>query len=99
MALNLPVLIVATILAFIYGVTSSLSHACLQALITFVCVLVGGLLYKGVGQIVAVVVSALLIFVFFTLPAQRRKAREEADRERELRKALQEEAKYGTRKE
>lgn len=99
MAMNLPVLIVATILAFIYGAASSMSHAFIQALITFVCVLVGGLLYKGVGQIVAVVVSALIIFLFFTLPAHRRKAAEEADRERELRKALQEEAKYGTRKE
>ena len=92
--MNLPVLIVATILAFIYGAASSISHGFIQALITFICVLIGGLLYKGVGQIVAVVVSALIIFVFFTLPAHRRRAREEADRERELRKALQEESKY-----
>ena len=99
MALNLPVLIVATVLAFIYGAASSMGHAFIQALITFACVLAGGLLYQGVGQIVAVIVSALLIFVFFTLPAHRRKAEEDADRERELRKALQEEAKYGTRKE
>ena len=99
MAQNLPVLIVATVLAFVYGVTNSMGHAFIQALITFACVLVGGLLYQGVGQIVAVIVSALIIFVFFTMPAHRRKAQEEADRERELRKALQEEAKYGTRKE
>lgn len=99
MAMNLPVLIVATVLAFIYGASSNMRHACIQALITFACVLAGGLLYKGVGQIVAIVVSALIIFFAFTLPAHHRKAAEEADRERELRKALQEEAKYGTRKE
>ena len=94
MAMNFPVLIVATILAFIYGAASNIRHAFLQAVITIVCVLIGGLLYKGIGQIIAVVVAALLIFVFFTLPAHRRKAAEEADRERELRKALQEESKY-----
>jgi len=100
MAMNLPVLVVATILAFVYGLaTANAGHAVIQALITFVCVLVGGLLYKGVGQIAAIIVSALIIFFAFTLPAHRRKAAEEADRERELRKALQEEAKYGTRKE
>ena len=99
MAMNFPVLIVATVLAFVYGAASSLRHAILQAIITFACVLVGGLMYKGVGQIVAIIVSALIIFLAFTLPAHRRKAAEEAARERELRKALQEEAKYGTRKE
>lgn len=100
MAMNLPVLIVATILALVYGIaTANFGHAIIQALITFACVLVGGLLYKGVGQIVAIVISALIIFLAFTLPAHYRKAAEEADRERELRKALQEEAKYGTRKE
>ena len=93
MALNFPVLIVATILAFIYGATSSIGHAFLQALITFACVLVGGLLYNGVGQIVAIIVSALIIFFAFTLPAHRRKAAEEAARERDLREALKEEAK------
>lgn len=98
MAMNFPVLIVATVLAFIYGAASSIRHAFIQAVITFVCVLIGGMLYKGVGQIIAVVVSALIIFVCFTLPAHRRKAAEEADRERELRKALQEEAKYANNK-
>ena len=95
MAMNLPVLIVATALAFVYGLTTNILHACIQAAITFACVLVGGLLYKGVGQIVAIVVSALIIFLCFTLPAHRRRAEEEAERERDLRKALQEEAKYG----
>ena len=95
MALNLPVLIVATVLAFIYGAATSISHASIQAIITFVCVLIGGLLYKGVGQIVAIIVSALIIFCAFTLPAHRRKAAEEAARERDLREALREEAKYG----
>lgn len=95
MALNFPVLIVATILAFIYGAATNMVHAFIQALITFVCVLIGGLLYKGVGQIVAIIVSALIIFLAFTLPAHRRRAEEEAAREQELRKALQEEAKYG----
>ena len=97
MALNLPVLIVATILAFIYGAATNMLHACIQAVITFVCVLVGGLLYKGVGQIAAIIISAMIIFLFFTLPAHRRKAAEEAARERDLRKALQEEAKYGNK--
>lgn len=100
MAMNFPVLIVATILAFVYGLaTSGTVYATIQALITFVCVLLGGLFYKGVGQIVAVVVSALIIFFAFTLPAHLRKAAEEAERERELRKALQEEDKYGAHKE
>ena len=99
MAMNLPVLIVATVLAFVYGASLSIRHAVIEAVITFACVLAGGLLYKGVGQIVAVVISALIIFLAFTLPAHRRKAMEEADREIELRKALQEEARYGTRKE
>ena len=98
MALNLPVLIVATVLAFIYGASLSIRHAILEAIITFAFVLAGGMLYKGVGQIIAVVLSALVIFVAFTLPAHRRKAAEEADRERELRKALQEEAKYANNK-
>jgi len=97
MALNLPVLIVATVLAAVYGASLSVRHAFLQGGITFVCVLIGGLLYKGVGQIVGVVISALIIFFAFTLPAHRRKAAEEAARERDLRAALKEEAKYGNK--
>ena len=97
MALNFPVLIVATILAFVYGVTTSMLHGCVSAAITFACVLAGGLLYQGVGQIIAIIVSALIIFFAFTLPAHRRKAQEEAARERDLRKVLQEEAKYGSK--
>ena len=45
--------------------------------------MLGGLLYAGIGQIIGVVLSALIIFVFFTLPEQKRAAQEQAVREKE----------------
>ena len=81
MAICLPVSVVAALLAFFYG--KSVRHGWLSAIITFACAMAGGLLYAGVGQIIGVVVSALIIFLFFTLPEQKRAAQEQAIRERE----------------
>lgn len=81
LAISIPVAVVAALLAFFYG--KSVRHAWLPAIITFVCAMLGGLLYAGVGQIIGVVVSAVIIFVFFTLPEQKRAAQEQAIRERE----------------
>lgn len=81
MGLYLPVPIVAALVAYFYGRT--IHSAWLPAVITFVCVLLGGLLFEGVGQICGVVVSALIIFLVFTHPAQRRAAEEAAAREKD----------------
>lgn len=81
LAICIPVSVVTAVLAFVYG--KSVRHGWLSALITFVCSLLGGLLYSGVGQIIGVVLSALIIGIFFTLPEQKRIARKEADRARE----------------
>ena len=80
-AICLPVSLVAAVLAYFYG--KSVHHAWLPALITFACVMLGGLLFEGVGQIAGVVLSALIIFIFFTLPEQKRIAQEEANKARE----------------
>lgn len=81
MGIYLPVPVVAAVVAYFYGRT--IHSAWLPAVITFVCVLVGGLLFQGVGQIVGVIVSALIIFLLFTYPAQRRAAEEAATREKD----------------
>ena len=81
MGIYLPVPVVAAVVAYFYG--RSIHSAWLPAVITFVCVLVGGLLFQGVGQIVGVIVSALIIFLLFTHPAQRRAAEEAAAREKD----------------
>ena len=81
MGIYLPVPGVAAILAFFYG--RSIHNAWLPAGITFVLVLVGGLLFQGVGQIAGVVLSALIIFLLFTHPAQRRAAEEAAERDKD----------------
>ena len=81
MGIYLPVSVVAAVVAFFYGRT--IRHAWLPALLTFCCVLLGGILYAGVGQIVGVVLSALIIFLVFTRPAQRRAGQEEANREKD----------------
>jgi len=81
MALSIPVSIVAAVLAFFYG--KSVRHGWLSAIITFACTMIGGLLFKGIGQIISVVFSALIIFIFFTLPEQKRIAQEQAAREKE----------------
>lgn len=78
MAISIPVSIVAALLAFVYG--KSVRHAWMPAILTFALTMLGGLFFKGVGQIAAVVLSALIIFIFFTLPEQRRLAQEEAAR-------------------
>lgn len=78
MGIYLPVPVVASVLAYCYG--RSIHRAWISAAITFVCVMLGGLIYEGVGQIAGVVVSALIIFFAFTLPEQKRIAREEANK-------------------
>ena len=47
MGIYLPVPVVAAVLAYFYGRT--IHNAWLPAVITFVLVLVGGLLFQGVG--------------------------------------------------
>ena len=81
MGIYLPVPVVAAVLAYFYGRT--IHSAWLPAIITFVLVLVGGLLFQGIGQIVGVVISALLIFLLFTHPAQRRAAAEAEARDKD----------------
>ena len=81
MGIYLPVPVVAAVLAYFYGRT--IHSAWLPAVITFVLVLVGGLLFQGVGQIAGVVLSALLIFLLFTHPAQKLAAEEAAAREKD----------------
>ena len=81
MGIYLPVPVVAAVLAYFYGRT--IHSAWLPAAITFVLVLVGGLFFQGVGQIVGVVISALLIFLLFTHPAQRRAAAEAEARDKD----------------
>lgn len=95
MAMNLPVLIVVTVLAFACGKANSSSwlNALLQAAITFGCVLVGGLMFAGVGQIVGIGVSAVIIFVFFSLPKQKKENSEEMHQEMEVQRNMNEEDK------
>lgn len=81
MGIYLPVPVVAAVVAYLYG--RSIHSAWLPAVITFVLVLVGGLLFQGVGQIAGVVLSALIIFLLFTHPAQKRAAEEAAAREKD----------------
>ena len=78
----LPLPIVAALLALIYG--AGIGHAWASGILTFALVMLGGYLYGAVGQIIAVVVSALVIFLLFTLPAHRKQAHEEAKRERDF---------------
>ena len=81
MGIYLPVPVVAAVVAYFYGRT--IHNAWLPAIITFACVLVGGLLFQGVGQIAGVVLSALIIFLLFTHPAQKRAAAEAAERDKD----------------
>ena len=89
MAICIPVSVVAAALAFVYG--KGLKHPWLPALITFVCSMLGGLLFEGVGQIIGVVLSALIIFVFFSRPLQKQMAREQAEREKDAESLINEE--------
>ena len=79
--LSLPLPLVATMIAFIYGWI--VHRALLSAIITLCLTLIGGWIYGPIGQIVGVAISALIIFFAFTLPEQRRQAHEEARRDRE----------------
>lgn len=87
----LPLPLVAALIAFIYG--KSIGHKWIPAIITFILTMAGGLCFNllikhpklqglaGVGQIAGVVVSALIIFLVFTLPAQKKAARKENEEE------------------
>lgn len=78
---SLPLPLVAMLVAFIYG---WIVHRALpSAIITLCLTLIGGRIYGPIGQIIGVVVSALIIFFAFTLPEQRRQAHEAARRDRE----------------
>ena len=68
----LPLPIVATLLAFVYGL--SVHRAWQSAAITLCLTLLGGWIYGAMGQFIAVIASALVIFCAFTLPEQRRQA-------------------------
>lgn len=87
--LYLPLPIVATLLAFVYGV--NIRRGLASAAITLVLTMLGGMIYQAIGQVVGVCLSALIIFIAFTLPEQRRLAREEAERAREARQLPNEE--------
>lgn len=82
MARIIPVLSVATILTLVYG--RSLCHAwipaLIQAAITFVCVLIGGLAFQGIGQIIGIFVSAVIIFFVYVLPVEKRRTQEEMEK-------------------
>ena len=87
--LQLPLPIVAALLAFVYG--ASMRRGWICAILTFALTMLGGWIYAAIGQIVGVVVSALVIFFAFSLPEQRRQAHEDAKREREARQLPNEE--------
>ena len=91
----LPVPLVAALIAFIYG--KGIGHKWVPAIITFVCTMAGGLSFNllirhhsklrglaGVGQIAGVVISAVIIFLLFTLPAQRKAAQKENEKTQSL---------------
>ena len=77
----LPLPAVAALLAFVYGL--SIRHAWISAILTFGLVMFGGWKFGAVGQISAVIVSAVVIFLVFSRPEHRRRADEDAKRARE----------------
>ena len=77
----LPIPVVAALLALVYGI--SIHHAWISAILTFVLVMIGGWIYGPLGQVIGVIISALIIFFAFTMPEQKRQAHEETLRERE----------------
>ena len=81
MGIYFPIPIVVTVLAWLYGKT--IRRAWVSAGITFGIVMLSGLVYGGVGQIVGIVISALIIFFAFKLPAQRHAAQEAQAREQD----------------
>ena len=80
--LYLPMPIVATLLALLYG--RSVHHPWASAVLTFLLVMLGGKVYSAIGQIIGMIVSALLIFLLFSMPEHKRQAHEAARREREV---------------
>ena len=91
MGAYLPIPLVAALIAFIYG--KSVGHKWIPAIITFVLTMGGAVCFKllikhpklqgmvGAGQIAGLVVSALVIFFVFTLPAQKKAAQKEKEEE------------------
>ena len=77
----LPIPVVAALLALVYGI--SIHHAWVSAILTFALVMIGGWIYGPLGQVVGVIISALIIFLAFALPEHRRQAHEDAKRARE----------------
>lgn len=82
MAICIPVSVVTAVLAFFYG--KSVGRGWPSAIITFICTMVGGSLFSGVGQIAGVILSALIIFLFFARPEHKRIAHEQAVKEHEF---------------
>lgn len=82
MVICIPVSVVTAVLAFFYG--KSVGRGWPSAIITLICTMIGGFLFSGVGQIFSVVLSALIIFLFFALPEHKRIAHEQAMKEREF---------------
>jgi len=92
--MELPVLIVATVLALLYGsfISRKWYLALAQGAITFLCVFLCGRIlpdifnalnkYPGVAQIIGVFLSSIIIFVGFGLPAQRRSRKQEEEEDR-----------------
>ena len=90
MGIYFPLPLVAALIAFFYG--KSIGHKWALAGITFVCTMGGGLIFDllirnhgklgslaGVGQIAGVVLSSIIIFLVYTLPAQRRAMQKDND--------------------
>lgn len=77
----LPLPVVAALLALVYGM--SIHRGLISAVLTFCLVMLGGWLYAAIGQVVGVIVSALIIFLVFSMPEHKRQAHEELRRERE----------------
>ena len=78
----LPIPIVAALLALVYGI--SIRHGLVSAVLTFALVMIGGWVYGPIGQLTGVAVSALIIFLAFTMPEHKRQAHEQYRREREI---------------
>ena len=78
----LPIPIVATLLALIYGL--SIHRAWISALLTLCLVVLGGCICGLLGQFIGVILSALVIFIAFTRPEEKRKAHEAARRAHEV---------------
>ena len=85
----LPIPIIAVLLAYFYG--RSVHRGWLSAILTFCLVMLGGWLHSAPGQIVGVILSALIIFLAFALPEHKRQAHEELRREREAERLPNEE--------